>query len=357
MFRDLRTGRKLFILCSMFVIAIAVTMYSLVAEKLIAIEFAKKELVGSEYLAVVRQVYTSAAVQVAGSESAIRSAPPLDNVIAALQSVEAIAGGQLETTDAQGELAAALRRLAASDETTRASAAVDALARARALALRIGDDSNLTLDPDLDTYYLQHIAVSVLPAFLSYLGELEVLTHAAPESLPDDRRGAAALLAGATLNALAGGSLAHAGEAGFLNRFVGSFSGSGLVQRDASENPNQAQCTLGGQPLSNGISMSGSCRAFIFSRSIRADIRYDPASDRDAGVYVGSAIGAAKLSGRRRGNDWVLTIRWPQAVNGDTRATMTIRNSGDGQLAITITDKMQSNGRAVQVTSLALVKR
>jgi hypothetical protein len=31
------------------------------------------------------------------------------------------------------------------------------------LAARIGDDSNLTLDPDLDTYYVQDIAVGKLP--------------------------------------------------------------------------------------------------------------------------------------------------------------------------------------------------
>src|SRR5262249_7845290 len=43
------------------------------------------------------------------------------------------------------------------------------------LAVRIGDDSNLTLDPDLDTYYLQDIVVSRIPLLLGQLSELQSL--------------------------------------------------------------------------------------------------------------------------------------------------------------------------------------
>ncbi len=39
--------------------------------------------------------------------------------------------------------------------------------------MRIGDDSNLTLDPDLDTYYLQTIIVNKLPDILGRLGKLQ----------------------------------------------------------------------------------------------------------------------------------------------------------------------------------------
>jgi signal transduction histidine kinase len=43
------------------------------------------------------------------------------------------------------------------------------------LAARIGDDSNLTLDPDLDTYYVQSIIIRKLPTFLRRLSELQEL--------------------------------------------------------------------------------------------------------------------------------------------------------------------------------------
>ena len=37
----------------------------------------------------------------------------------------------------------------------------------------MGDDSNLALDPDLDSYYVQEIVVSKLPTLLSQIGELQ----------------------------------------------------------------------------------------------------------------------------------------------------------------------------------------
>ena len=155
---------------------------------------------------------------------------------------------------------------------------------------------------------------------------------------------------------LLGLSAAQANEANFLSRFEGAFSGSGQVQRNANESPNQVRCTLTGQPSATGVTMSGECGAFIFSKQIRADIRFDPASGRYTGSYVGSSIGPATLAGSRRGDAVVLTITWPQPVNGDTQATMTIRNSGNGQLAITVTDRVEPGGPTAQVTRLALAK-
>ena len=146
----------------------------------------------------------------------------------------------------------------------------------------------------------------------------------------------------------------NAAEREFLNRFEGLFSGGGTVQRNGAERPNQVTCTLTGQPSSSGVSMAGQCGAAIFSRDIRADLRYNAASGRYTGVYVGSSIGPARLSGKRKGDSIVLTITWPKPVNGDTKATMTIRNSGNGSLAITVTDELEPGGARAKVTQLAL---
>jgi hypothetical protein len=59
MFKNLRTGTKLFILCGIFIVTVGVTTYGLVAEKLIAIDFARKELVGNRYSTYVKQVYAA----------------------------------------------------------------------------------------------------------------------------------------------------------------------------------------------------------------------------------------------------------------------------------------------------------
>jgi hypothetical protein len=153
------------------------------------------------------------------------------------------------------------------------------------------------------------------------------------------------------------GSIAPQGggrESDFFDRFAGTFSGSGEVKRNANESASRVRCTLTGQPSANGITMNGTCGAFIFSKQIRADIRYDASSGLYAGTYIGSAIGPAKLLGRRRGDAIVLTITWPKPVNGDTEAIMTIRNSGEGTLAITVTDDIRAGGPAAEVTRLAL---
>ena len=166
------------------------------------------------------------------------------------------------------------------------------------------------------------------------------------------RRTALLLAVGA---AVASGPTAAA-EADFLMRFAGSFSGGGTVQRNADEGPSQVSCTLTGQPSETGISMSGNCGAFIFSKQIRADLTFDETSGRYSGTYVGSSIGAARLSGKRKGNSVVLTITWPAPVNGDTKATMTIHNSGNGSLAITVTDEVSPGGPKAKVTQLALTQ-
>jgi len=169
-------------------------------------------------------------------------------------------------------------------------------------------------------------------------------------------RSARMVVGGVALGAFVACASANAAESDFFSRFAGSFAGGGEVMRNASESPNQVKCTLTGEPSANGVSMSGKCGAFIFSKQISADIQYDPASNRYSGVYVGSSIGPASLSGRRQGDAVVLTITWPQLVNGDTKATMTIRNPGNGQLAIIVTDKVKPGGPTARVTNLALAK-
>jgi signal transduction histidine kinase len=181
MFKNLRTSTKLFILCSMFIILVGVTTYGLVAEKQIAIKFAGKELVGNQYLTVLRGVYAAILTRRPRDEPAAQQSGSADGILKALSRAESDLGGLLQTAELERALAATLRELWSSkveDENTD-TLILDALAKARNLALRIGDDSNLTLDPDLDTYYLQNIVVVMLPTFLDQIGEMQALVRAA----------------------------------------------------------------------------------------------------------------------------------------------------------------------------------
>ena len=172
MFKNLHTATKLFILCGLFVIALGVATYQLVIEKKIAIDFARKELVGVQYLETLRDAYVSALIASPGNTSTGPPAKSRTQVLDALASAEATAGRSMHTAELAAALAAGLASLWAGEaDRTR----LDVLAKARRLAVRIGDDSNLTLDPDLDTYYLQDIVVGRIPILIVRLSELQSL--------------------------------------------------------------------------------------------------------------------------------------------------------------------------------------
>jgi signal transduction histidine kinase len=174
MFTNLRTSTKLLILCATFSISIGVPVYALVTEKLIAIDFARRELVGSRYLLAVRSLYEE--ILAARSGTAVgRAHVTTKTAIEALVHAEGESGGAFQTAALAQAVAAALHELeAAAEEEGRLEALVlGALATTQALAARIGDDSNLALDPDLDTFYVQSIIVRKLPTFLRRLIELQ----------------------------------------------------------------------------------------------------------------------------------------------------------------------------------------
>jgi signal transduction histidine kinase len=178
-FKNLRTGTKLVILCGMFIVSIAATMCSLVAEKQIAIEFARKELVGSRYLAAVRSVYAAVLAEPPIGLAAALPGVKADDILRTLASAQVAARETLQTGELAQELTGSLRLLWAGHlEGAAANAfALDALASARQLVARIADDSNLALDPDLDTYHIQDLVTRKLPEFLSQLGEVQILSR------------------------------------------------------------------------------------------------------------------------------------------------------------------------------------
>ena len=82
--------------------------------------------------------------------------------------------GALDTAPLERALSEATDKLAsAADDGGRRAAFVDALTAARNLGSRIGDDSNLTLDPDLDSYYVQDVVVAKMRTLLTQIGELQ----------------------------------------------------------------------------------------------------------------------------------------------------------------------------------------
>src|SRR6476620_1351779 len=177
MFRNLGTSTKLVILCSTFIVAIVVAIYSLVVEKQIAIDFARKELFGVRYFESLRDVYSAILNEPlvgAGQE------PSLAEALKSLDAAEREAAGTLQTATFEQSLEATLRKLSSTDTKGDEQGAliVEALAKARDLASRVGDDSNLALDPDLDSYYLQDTVVRQMPPLLGEIGDISGLIGA-----------------------------------------------------------------------------------------------------------------------------------------------------------------------------------
>jgi C4-dicarboxylate-specific signal transduction histidine kinase len=166
-FKNLPTSVKLLVLCATFIISAGVPIYELVREKHIAIDFARKELVGSRHLSSVRGVYNS----ILASERAVSH----ETILPTLAAVQTEADDRLQIAQAVQTLADSLRKLPLQEPESAqiGPPVVDALSKAQVLAARIGDASNLALDPDLDSYYVQAILVRKLPTLLGRLAELQ----------------------------------------------------------------------------------------------------------------------------------------------------------------------------------------
>ncbi len=180
MFRNLSTSAKFLILCGIFLVSLGVATYSLVKEKEIAIHFARKELVGNRYVATVRPIYGAILSEKDKQGSPALQPASADKLIRALSAIEARTAGALQTAELSKALEAALRDLSAktAEGQETGETALKALATAKTLIARVGDDSNLTLDPDLDSYHLQDIVVVKLPSWLSELADLRILANA-----------------------------------------------------------------------------------------------------------------------------------------------------------------------------------
>ena len=149
------------------------------------IAFSAKERNGVAYLTPLVELASRTAQARHVAVTGDRAAVPLDREIAAVDAVDRKLAPTLGTADAW----AATRRLigAAQGGTGPAAAryqeynaAVQALTD---LIVRVGDNSNLTLDPDLDTYYLMDTLQFRLPVVLDNAGrgaDLAVLAASAP---------------------------------------------------------------------------------------------------------------------------------------------------------------------------------
>jgi HAMP domain-containing protein len=158
----LSVSRKLMLIYALDLSAVIFVSTILINEKFIAIDFARKEIVGNEYIAAVREAALNA---VAGAQKG-----SADDVLAAENRFGA-ARGDLGSRELAFALAEQLRVLENSGGQN--AGGEHAIAPAlQALITRIGNQSNLILDPDLDSYYTMSIVVLRFPELFDLIGRI-----------------------------------------------------------------------------------------------------------------------------------------------------------------------------------------
>lgn len=161
MLSRIRVSYKLLLIYSLDMVAVAFLAYSLASEQLIAIDFAAKELVGNSYLSTIRDTisttFTLDATLTGGTPEATKTAATaLTRQLDTLQGVETQLGADLNSAELQGKVQSAGRALVNSPSQALVEQTSNALA---ALTSRVGDTSNLILDPDLDSYYTMSLVL------------------------------------------------------------------------------------------------------------------------------------------------------------------------------------------------------
>ncbi|HVE08554.1 MAG TPA: EAL domain-containing protein [Paraburkholderia sp.] len=164
----LRVGRKLLLIYLLDLTAVVYISGILIHEKYIAIDFSNKEIVGNVYLRTVRDALYEVALTGAGARPAPQT---LQQTAFALEDAEQRFGAGMQSADLNARVREALRSLAR-DAQPDAAEVNHALDTVRELVTRVGNQSNLILDPDLDSYYSMSLSVLRYPALLEAVNQI-----------------------------------------------------------------------------------------------------------------------------------------------------------------------------------------
>ncbi|MBI5120459.1 MAG: methyl-accepting chemotaxis protein [Rhodospirillales bacterium] len=160
MLDHLKIDRKLTLLSLVFVIPAAFLAWLLIAQSNKDIDFAFKEELGSRYIAALRGLE----VELTGSYAATSlDASAFASGQDRLETVHHSVGAEVGDSEVYPPILDAIKTLKAAAPGQRPGAYKDAVAAVRAAISRVGDASNLILDPDLDSFYAMDLAVVKLP--------------------------------------------------------------------------------------------------------------------------------------------------------------------------------------------------
>lgn len=166
----LSVGRKLLLIFLLDMSAVIYISGILVNEKYLSIDFARKEQAGNAYIAELQPAV------LASANAAALGHAPMQGMADLVHRAERQHGADMGSTQLAEEFADTLAKAGnAGDYRT-------GLTRGRALLTRVGNQSNLILDPDLDSYYTMSVIVLRVPELLEAMADLSA--HARREPVP-----------------------------------------------------------------------------------------------------------------------------------------------------------------------------
>ncbi|WP_308635551.1 methyl-accepting chemotaxis protein [Paenibacillus silvisoli] len=182
----LNYAQKFIFIGVVLIIPVALLMYFYVSEKKVGIEFGKKELIGNEYASGVQKMLRfalelreqaaviSAGTGDANTEAAFKASQgKLELAMKQQQALEETYGEKLDTSAAWKKLQTDWQQAKSSPLIVGAAGAdgdYKALVQDHLnLITLVGENSNLVLDPDLDSYYIMDVSLVQLPLMTDLL--------------------------------------------------------------------------------------------------------------------------------------------------------------------------------------------
>jgi len=182
----LSCSKKMLLISIAFITPIIFTSYFLVSEQLLDTKFAKSELTGVEYIVPLRQLIqhfpehrgmTNA--YLSGNEGfkakILAKRKQLVDDIRLIDEVDQRLGAQLDTTDKWNKIKHTWGRLEAEAFNGPAKEVfrrhTQLITQVLDLVKHVSDRSNLTLDPELDSFYIKEAIVTLLPQVVENLGQ------------------------------------------------------------------------------------------------------------------------------------------------------------------------------------------
>jgi twitching motility protein PilJ len=194
-FKDIPVGQKLALIALSLLLPIGLLLYFATSRVQQDINFATKERIGVTYLKPMKEIQnlfqeyrlnlTNASQGDSEAEQKLpETAALIDAAIADLVTVDQRNNGVLNVTAEIATIQSkwdAVKSQVSNMNMIDASAAIQEVIEGTLVPLyvNVGDNSNLTLDPDVDSYYLMNMVVNEMPSGISRIGAFRTVGRSA----------------------------------------------------------------------------------------------------------------------------------------------------------------------------------